>query len=129
MRHLSPQVLLYLKAHQLLSENNHQCILALQPNGSPVLYTPGSAGGGAAAMPALVLERVQQLLVKTPAAGAFVGLFGMASGLLGLPEDDAPSVGGTCTTIVEQQCSSNPGIVQLYLHCLQYACCTKQQCA
>jgi hypothetical protein len=62
-------VLLFLKAHQLLSENNHQCIIALQPNGSPVLFTPSSAGGSAAAMPALVLERVQQQLLETPAAG------------------------------------------------------------
>ncbi|KAF6266389.1 transcription factor Tfb4-domain-containing protein [Scenedesmus sp. NREL 46B-D3] len=65
----STEVLLFLKAHQLLSENNHQCILALQPNGSPVLYTPSSADGSAAAMPALVLERVQQLLIETPSAG------------------------------------------------------------
>lgn len=67
------QVLLFLKAHQLLSENNHQCIIALQPNGSPVLYTPSSAAGSAAAMPALVLERVQQLLLETPAAGTLAG--------------------------------------------------------
>ncbi|WIA15471.1 hypothetical protein OEZ85_002111 [Tetradesmus obliquus] len=66
---LLQQVLLFLKAHQLLSENNHQCIIALQPNGSPVLYTLSSAAGSAAAMPALVLERVQQLLLETPAAG------------------------------------------------------------
>lgn len=56
------QLLIFLRAHQLLSEHNHQCVMALTPNSSPVLVTPDSCSGNSAALPALLLERVTRLM-------------------------------------------------------------------
>jgi hypothetical protein len=56
------QLLIFLRAHQLLSEHNHQCVMALTPTSSPVLVTQDSCSGNSAALPALLLERVTRLL-------------------------------------------------------------------
>ena len=56
------QLLIFLCAHQLLSEGNHQCVMALTPNSSPMLVTPDSCSGNTAALPTLLLERLTQLL-------------------------------------------------------------------
>lgn len=54
--------MIFLRAHQLLSEHNHQCVMALTPNSSPMLVTPDSCAGNSAALPALLLERLTHLL-------------------------------------------------------------------
>lgn len=67
--------MIFLRAHQLLSEHNHQCVMALTPNSSPVLVTPDSCSGNSAALPALLLERITHLMesqasMQQQAAGA-----------------------------------------------------------
>ncbi len=44
--------------------------MALQPNSSPIVFTPSSAAGSAAALPTLAVERMQQLVAATTAAAA-----------------------------------------------------------
>lgn len=56
------QLLIFVRAHSLLSEYNHQCVMALTANSSPMLVTPDSCIGSTAALPGLLLERLTHLL-------------------------------------------------------------------
>lgn len=81
---LLPQLLIFLRAHQLLSDLNHQCVMALTPSSSPMLVTPDSCSGNSAALPTLLLERIThlmeaQLSSQQQQEGGFGGCYGCCS--------------------------------------------------
>jgi hypothetical protein len=56
------QLLVFLRAHQLLSEHNHQCVIAVGQSSCPIVYTPSSTTNSSTSRESLLLDRLALLL-------------------------------------------------------------------
>ena len=64
------QILTFMRAHLLLSDANHQCVIAVAPGASPILYSTLEHGADAAAACAAVGARLRLLLQQEAEAAA-----------------------------------------------------------